>query len=279
MRRELLASVSAIALVIAGASAVTLFSDPADAADLRAPVRAAPPPIAAPVYSWTGCYVGAHVGWGWGDNHATEGSFAPASFHTVGPANTGINTNGALFGGQVGCNYQFGGWSPWAGSNWVIGVQGDFAGTDINGKANDSLTDTGLGTDSTIALKTEWLASVTGRLGLTFWNNQALVYVKGGGAWARNQWDVHDAFDFFGSPIFSENRSGWTVGGGVEWTLWSPNWTAFVEYNFYDFNSGGTTLTQSFPGGFTNTLTTGKMEINTVKVGVNYKLNWFGGGY
>jgi outer membrane immunogenic protein len=271
MRRELLASVSAIALVVASASAATLFSDPAGAADLR-PAMKAPPPMAppAPIFSWTGCYVGAHVGWGWGHSHATEGSFS-AGGTTVGPASTGINTSGALFGGQVGCNYQFAG-------NWVVGIQGDFAGTDFNGRANDNLTDTGVGTDSTIALKTEWLGSVTGRVGWAFYNNQVLVYAKGGGAWARNQWDAHDAFDFFGNPIFGETRSGWTVGGGVEWTLWSPNWTAFVEYNFYDFNNGGTTLTQHFPESTAfNTLTTGKMEINTVKVGVNYKFNWFGG--
>jgi outer membrane immunogenic protein len=268
MRRELLAGVSAIALAIAGASAATLFSDPARAADLA---RKPPPPIVAPppAYSWTGCYVGPHVGWGWGHNHATEASFSPFSGGTVGPANTGINTSGALFGGQVGCNYEFWG-------NWVVGIQGDFAGTDFNGKANDNLTDRPQGTDSTLSVKTEWLGSVTGRLGYAFWNNQVLVYAKGGGAWTRNQWDVHDAFDSFNNPIFSDNRSGWTVGGGVEWTLWSPNWTAFVEYNYYNFNSGGASITKTFEFG-ENVLTTGKQEINTVKVGVNYKFNWWGG--
>jgi outer membrane immunogenic protein len=264
MRKQLLTGVSAVALFVAGSSAVTLFSDPADAADLRAPVRAAPAPIPAPVYSWTGCYVGAHVGWGWGNNHFTETS----AFHGSG-GTAGIDTNGALFGGQVGCNYEFWG-------NWVVGVQGDFAGTDINGKANDDILFPA--SDSSLALKTEWLASVTGRVGYAFWNNQVLVYVKGGGAWARNQWDVHDAGPFFGDPIFSENRSGWTVGGGVEWTLWSPNWTAFVEYNFYDFNNGGGTLTQLCScGAVSNTFTAGRLELNTVKVGVNYKFNWFGG--
>jgi outer membrane immunogenic protein len=284
MRRELLASVSAIALVIAGASAVTLFSDPADAADLRAPVRAAPPPIAAPVYSWTGCYVGAHVGWGWGHANHSQGSFTSG----VTTASSGLNTNGGLFGGQVGCNYQFAGWSPWSGSNWVVGVQGDFAGTDINGKGNDEFNRGGPFGDfspfagDSIALKTEWLASVTGRLGVTAWNNQALFYVKGGGAWIRNQWDAtHTGLVFNGDSqigLFSENRSGWTVGGGVEWTLWSPNWTAFVEYNFYRFDDGTTQTSGCFEVD-TCTFRTGKLEINTVKVGVNYKFNWFGGGY
>jgi outer membrane immunogenic protein len=273
MRRDLLTGVSAIALIVASASAATLVSNPAGAADLR-PAMKAPPPMAppAPAFSWTGCYVGAHTGWGWGNNHLTESTFGVSG-------STGINTNGALFGGQVGCNYQ------WAG-NWVVGVQGDFAGTDINGKANDnSLASLEFPfADASIALKTEWLASVTGRIGWTAWNNQALFYVKGGGAWIRNQWDVHNAdfiFNNQANPNFSENRSGWTVGGGVEWTLWSPNWTAFVEYNFYRFNDGssrtfGFVDAPGFPGA---TVSTGRQEINTVKVGVNYKFNWFGGGF
>jgi outer membrane immunogenic protein len=267
MRRELLASVSAIALVIASASAATLFSDPANAADLR-PAMRAPPPMAppAPVFSWTGCYVGAHVGWGWGNAHHSQGSFTSG----VVTANGGINTNGGLFGGQVGCNYEFWG-------NWVVGVQGDFAGTDINGKGNDPFGDFD---GNFIALKTEWLASVTGRVGYAFYNNQVLVYAKGGGAWIRNQWDVSaselTSDGDSGLGLFSENRSGWTVGGGVEWTLWSPNWTAFVEYNFYRFNDGTTQTGGCFEVD-TCTFRTGKQDINTVKVGVNYKFNWFGG--
>jgi outer membrane immunogenic protein len=270
MRRELLASVSAIALVIASASAATLFSDPANAADLR-PAMKAPPPMAppAPAFSWTGCYVGAHTGWGWGNTHLTETTGGVSG-------SSGINTNGAIFGGQVGCNYQWGG-------NWVVGIQGDFAGTDINGKANDNSLSSLFGPfDANFDLKTEWLASVTGRIGWTAWNNQALFYVKGGGAWIRNQWDVHNADFIFGAqanPIFDENRSGWTVGVGAEWTLWSPNWTGFVEYNFYQFNGGGS-HNLPFPDGDPGaTLSSGRQDINTVKVGVNYKLNWFGGGY
>jgi len=276
MRRELLASVSAVALVIASASAAMLFSDPADAADLR-PAMKAPPPMApqAPVFSWTGCYVGAHVGWGWGHANHSQGSFTSG----VTTASGGLNTNGGLFGGQVGCNYQ------WAG-NWVVGIQGDFAGTDINGKGNDEFSRQKSNfqpfAGDSIALKTEWLASVTGRIGWTAWNNQALFYFKGGGAWIRNQWDAtHTGLVFNGDSqigLFSENRSGWTVGGGVEWTLWSPNWTAFVEYNFYRFNDG-TTQTSGCFAVDTCSFQTGKLDINTVKVGVNYKLNWFGGGF
>jgi outer membrane immunogenic protein len=269
----LLASVSPLAL---------LFGSPANAADLA---RKAPPPIVAPpAYSWTGCYTGAQVGWGWGVNRHRQThteQFSSSSFHLAGEQS--LDTSGALFGGQLGCNYQFAGWSPWAGSNWVIGVQGDFAGTDFNGKGADALED---GHES-IEVKTEWLASITGRLGLTAFNNQALFYVKGGGAWARNQWDLTNAeFNFLRNVgLFTETRSGWTIGGGAEWTLWSPNWTAFVEYNYYQLNSGGSTINgrgstsavcPATPGKTCDQFFTGRQEIQTVKVGVNYK---FWGGY
>ena len=52
--------------VFAVGMAVALFGGSAWAADLtyKAPVKAEP--AAAPAFSWTGCYVGGHVGGGWG---------------------------------------------------------------------------------------------------------------------------------------------------------------------------------------------------------------------
>jgi outer membrane immunogenic protein len=264
---------AALALLTTVSPLALFVGTPANAADLPLKAPAAAPP--APVYSWTGCYAGAHVGWGWGQNRYTDGSFStgPGGGSTL--ANGGVNTSGPLFGGQVGCNYQFAGWSPWAGSNWVIGVQGDFAGTDFNGKGIDAFDPTD---DSLIALKSDWLASITARLGVTAFNNQALFYVKGGAAWIHNKWDLSQsvfAEDFGGQSLFDETNPGWTIGGGAEWTLWSPNWTAFVEYNFYDFNHGSS-ANQPFSCEFSGdscfaTFQSGRQTINTVKVGVNYK--------
>src|SRR5262249_14634755 len=228
---------TALALLTTVSPVALLIGSPADAADLarKAPI-AMPPP--APVYSWTGCYVGAHVGWGWGKNDFSSSSVS-AGGGGVTSASGGVTTSGGLFGGQVGCNYQFAGWSPWAGSNWVIGIQGDFAGTDFNGWASDNHS-FGDG-DEPVRLKSDWLPSVTARPGVTAFNNQALFYGKGGGAWIHNKWYLSNAsLDFDGTAFPTETRAGWTIGAGAEWTLWSPAWTAFVEYNFYDFNNGKT---------------------------------------
>lgn len=239
----LLASVSSVALVFAGG---------ANAADL--PLKA-PMAAPAPAYSWTGCYAGAHVGWGWGQQRPTDGFFGSSSGGRS--AKGSLDTSGGLFGGQVGCNYQFAG-------NWVVGLQGDLAGTDINGKGRDPLFGF---KGATVALKTDWLASVTGRVGVTSSDHLALYYAKGGVAWDHNQWDLSN-LDFSGPSIWSGTRTGWTVGVGVEWVLWSPRWTGFAEFNYYNFGSGPTIF-----DGEGDFFQTGQQSIETVKVGINYKLS------
>jgi outer membrane immunogenic protein len=250
---SLLASVSSAALAC--------FGQQANAADLA---LKAPPVAVAPSPSWTGCYVGAQVGWGWGRQHvqtATANASNGTSFH----AGNSLNSSGGLFGGQLGCNYQFEG-------SWVVGVQGFLAGSDINGKGNDPLNVI-LKDDGTIGVKTDWLASITGRLGITTYNNSTLWYVKGGVAWDHNQWDVSNV-DFFpgtNNALLSETRTGWTVGLGVETMLWSPRWTGFVEANYYDFQNGHT-WQFSDPPNITSSFTSGKQNIETVTIGINYKL-------
>ena len=44
-----------------------------------------------------------------------------------------------------------------------------------------------------------------------------------------------------------DQRTGWTVGGGIEWAFWN-NWSAKVEYDFYDFGTRSVTLAGTFAG-------------------------------
>src|SRR5437899_11163399 len=120
MKKILLGSVATGALVAAGS---------ASAADLGPrPAYKAPPMVApVPAFSWTGCFVGAHGGWGWGKKDVTEVARSGTSgVGGVGTASAGIDTSGGIFGGQIGCDYQFAG-------NFVIGIQGDFAGARMTG--------------------------------------------------------------------------------------------------------------------------------------------------
>src|SRR2546423_6439550 len=173
MKKLLLGPVAPGALIAAG---------PANAADLgmRPAYKAAPiaPPV--PVFSWTGCHVGAHVGWGWGKHDVRETFTCVSSSFTATDFGSGkIDSSGAIFGGQLGCDYQF--------SNWVIGIEGAASAADINGFADDP-TPFHSNNSNSIAVKTDFLGSVTGRLGFTGWMPQTLFYLKVGVAFAHERW-------------------------------------------------------------------------------------------
>src|SRR3977135_2465904 len=137
MKRFLLGSVG-LAAMIAG---------PAMAADM--PLKA-PPPVA--IFSWTGCYVGAHVGGKSGRGTPTAGS---------------MTVSGALGGGQIGCNYQVG--------TWVFGIEGDGSVVQADGQTNGLFP-----ANPAFRLQTteHWLATARGRLGYA--QDKWLLYVTGG---------------------------------------------------------------------------------------------------
>src|SRR5438270_13316176 len=257
MKKVLLAS-------IAGAAALMTIAR-ANAADLGLrPMYEAPP-----AFTWSGCYIGGNIGGGWG----RETVSIPNLGQTTGvpelagvslPSVTG-NTSGVIGGGQVGCNYQ-------VAPNWVIGIEGDGEAADIKGDA----TATVLGITGTAHARTDWIASVTGRLGWTW--DRWMLYAKGGAAWAGDKYSAD-------IPIFAEHiqasqtRAGWTVGGGVEWAFWQ-NWSAKVEYDFYDFGARDVTFTGTIFG--VPEVVPGinvKQTISTVKFGVNYRFGPILGAY
>jgi outer membrane immunogenic protein len=219
MKKLLLSTVSGAACVLAPVSV-------ASAADLPArPLLAAPAPVLIP-FTWTGCYIGGHVGGGWGTK--TWSDLGGDDFSD----NTSYNVNGIVGGVQGGCDYQFIG--PWFGVPWVVGIEGKWSWTDLKGssalpfEAEQSVFDT----------RVHWIATLTGRLGLAAFD-RGLIYVKGGGAWARER---HTLTEFIpeeagtASVSVDVSRSGWTIGTGIEWAF-ARNWSAKLEYNFMDFGS------------------------------------------
>jgi outer membrane immunogenic protein len=223
---------------------------PAVAADLgtKTPVYKAPPPVVA-AYNWTGCYIGGHVGGGWGKKNwlHTEDHGAP-----VIPAEPfgQDDVDGIIGGGQLGCNYQTGA--------WVLGIEGDLAWSDIRGS---HVPFTGDFQES----KVDWIATVTGRVGYSW--DRVLLYVKGGGAWARDKFS--ETFNGFVNTA-QQTRSGWTVGGGLEYAI-TGNWTAKIEYNYLDFGDKFVRVV----GPVDNFGYQIDQQMHIVKAGLNYR---FGGG-
>lgn len=111
---------------MAGASLIAIA--PANAADHgpRRPVYQAPPAmVPAPVFSWTGRYLGGNIGGGFGRKTVTAPEIAP------GVSFTG-DTVGVVGGGQVGCNHQ-------VAPNWAIGIEGDGEAANIKGDATTTV--------------------------------------------------------------------------------------------------------------------------------------------
>jgi len=72
----------------------------------------------------------------------------------------------------------------------------------------------------------------------------------------------------------SEDRLGWTAGIGIEWAFWN-NWSAKLEYDFYDFGRRTVLIPRTNNGeSFDIFAVLIKQEINTVKFGINYRFGW-----
>lgn len=212
--------------LLSSAALVGLLSAPAMAADIpaRMPVKA-PPPATAVAFSWTGCYIGAQVGYQWGKDREQQ-FFNPtgALFQEI-----HFNSKGVVGGGHVGCN--------WQSNAFVFGLEADVEGSGVRG---DFRFANGDGNDFRSTVQ----GSVRGRLGWAF--NQTLLYVTGGLAWAHLEYVDIDAVPG-ARESHKFNRAGWTVGAGVEQAL-SANWSVRGEYRFTDYGKVSYDLVVVAPG-------------------------------
>ncbi len=227
-----------------GTVALIAFAAPAAAADLaarsytKAPAYVPP----APIYNWTGFYIGGHVG----------GAFVADDSIAAGLT---ANSNSQFIGGlQGGYDWQF---AP----NWVLGLEAQYSWTGSQNNGVDIIVP-GVGTYNYVS-KQKGLGSVTGRLGYTW--GPALLYVKGGYAFA----DYNESLALAGvdQAITKGSQDGYTVGAGLEY-LFAQNWSGKIEYQYYDFGN-----TSFIVAGDTYTA---KNDQHTVKAGLNYRFNWGG---
>ena len=225
------------------------FSSAALAADLA--VKA--PPLAPIPFTWTGCYVGAHVGGVVSDDRTTNSLGNSVSF----------SSTGFVGGGQVGCDYQF-------ATRWVVGAEGRAAWSSLRNSHAGTVRNlvTGVVVPSQFTMSNDFLASATARLGYAF-ADRWLVFVRGGGAWTREKLD--EAFTPAGcvpvNPSGASTRTGWTAGTGVDWAF-APHWSAVFEYDYYDFGDHSAFLSNG--AGTTVNIFSLKDRIHAVTAGVNY---------
>jgi outer membrane immunogenic protein len=290
MKRLLLIG-TAFAALIAG-SAIAVAQQPRV---YRRPV------VAAPVYSWTGLYVGGNVGYSWGDART---DLAGAGRTVVPPfsaafafANTDTaRVNGVIGGGQVGYNFQI---NP----KWLLGLEADIQGSGQRGSGTfvDSISfqfspvvlvqDTFL---TGYEAKIDSFGTVRGRLGFLI-GDQLLLYGTGGLAYGRvtvsGNTNLNGSLTLNGgiipfnpnNPGFSASKTnvGFSVGGGIEGRVLSSlpgNWTWKLEYLYLDLGSldiGWPFTSSPQLGAFIPPTGTIAMHThftdNIVRVGLNYK--------
>src|ERR1700760_2596846 len=238
----------------------------ANAADMAVKAR----PMAAPVvtYNWSGCYIGGNVGGAGARTEQTQ--IAKVGGPAIVPNNDFGRSDGTtgIGGAQIGCDYQFAG-------RWVVGVQGMYDYARINDTHVVPTAFPGFPVGSFISQnQTKDIFTATARVGFLF-VPQLLGYVKGGGAWTRQDYTFIGTVPvtFLSENALGVDRQGWTVGGGVEW-MFAHGWSVFGEFNYMDFGRKDVNFVAG-PGtvGAPDVIRT-RLTVETGVIGVNYKFNW-----
>lgn len=279
------------------------ISGSAFAADLPALLYKGPGAEPVPASSWTGLYVGGHLGGAWDNSdwffpfdsinsvaqrpvgipyqggfpntpsglaHAIANGYQGPS---LGPFNVSSGSNSAsgfLAGGQIGYNYQM--------QNWVLGVEGEASWVNLKGSNLDPVHPTVNQNNA------DFVGILGGRVGYAF--DRLLIYGKAGGAWANSQYSVFSDTTFKvgnGSPAPTTvtagtmvdaapvNRFGFMLGAGVEYAL-TPQLSVKAEYEYLDFGRQRVTVVPSSAvvSPFDEDI---RQRVQIAEVGFNYKLD------
>jgi len=211
MRRQFLLA-SAAALAITGSA---IAAEPL------------PPPPPVPIFTWTGLYAGIQVGYAWDRDRVTVSSAlvgvpVPSLFITQSLSD---NLNGVIGGAHAGYNLQI--------NQWVLGFEGSVDGTSVNTTRNFLfINPVGFGGVANVNTFSDVQGSIRLRAGIAF--DRVLLYATGGAAFAGITNDYRTALPVFLTESDSRTRSGWTVGGGIQYAV-TNNWSIRAEYRYSDF--------------------------------------------
>ncbi|MGA2055499.1 MAG: outer membrane beta-barrel protein [Bradyrhizobium sp.] len=234
---------------------------PALAADLP---YAKAPSATPSVYDWTGVYVGAFGGGGFGNHNISNATGQAVPFADF-SANYG--SQGGLGGGEVGYNWQSG--------NYVVGVESDLFWTGISGNDSVQFNNGNFpGVGAVDADNWRWGGTLRVRGGFTV--DRWLMFFTGGYAFGDIQHTNTPAAGS-GLPVdkFNVTANGLTAGAGFAYAL-TNNISAKFEYRYYSFNG------YNRPGSLANGGLTGNGQLpystvstfSVVSVGLDFK---FGG--
>lgn len=222
--------------------------------------------------SWSGVYVGGHVGWAtgeWDGSLRTAGSNPEAVW---GNPNQSYDFDGWLGGLQVGWNRQY--------NSIVWGLEVDASWGDLEG-SKEVLTKT-QAVSWVDEFSIDAFGTVRGRLGFLV-TPRLLLYGTGGFAWAKTGLNHTVIDDPTNNPAVTVKASadeyhlGWVAGAGGEYLI-ADNWTVRGEWLHVDlgdarYHAVGTQWDgEAFNApNATDSITNTTLEFDVIRIGVNYK--------
>ena len=213
-------------------------------------VLAADMPLKAPramslQYNWSGFYIGANGGYGTASSNWTDDP-------SLGSTDLGGHrTTGGFAGGQIGFNWQYG--------MAVAGLEAELDWANLNGSHVDPLL-------HSLNTKVTTLGTITGRLGVAYWD-RTLLYAKGGLGFAQFKYDDFVTAGGALNGNSSSSRWGWTLGAGIEYGF-AQNWSAKLEYDYLGFNPHRINFAGGAGGAYVQDI---RNDIQLVKAGINYR--------
>jgi opacity protein-like surface antigen len=210
-------------------------------------------PAMAPLYDWTGFYIGGHAAYSWAHSDGQTTDLANGRVFTP------SSSNASAFhgGGQIGYDYML----P---SRVVLGIVGT-----LSSGSHNSSTNVGFREISTSDGKTDYTGSVRARLGYAF--DTWLLYGAAGWGWSHGSSTRTQVTGVVGNAApgtvetTSTSNSGWTAGGGLDYAL-AKNWDVFVEYRY-----SPRTTTLTFP--IAQRSSTVNSTNNAIEAGINWRFN------
>ncbi|QND68088.1 porin family protein [Mesorhizobium loti] len=189
----------------------------------------------APVFSWTGGYIGLQAGYAWGDGNLHQNN---------GPGFVETEPDGFLGGVYAGYNYQM-------SNNIVIGAELDVVYANVDGSGQIFAAPGlpfpgGIGTE-----ELNWSGAARLRLGYAV--DRFLPYIAGGVAFGDIDISTNTV-----APSFGDTFTGWTIGAGLDYAM-TDNLLLRAEYRYTDFG------TESFTIGDVD------LKTNEVRFGIAYK--------
>jgi outer membrane immunogenic protein len=247
-------------------AALILMTGTAFAAD--AVVYEQPPEavVIEPGFTWTGLYIGANVGYSWGDfDHTFD--LAPVDLGGGIPGVTDTfeaDADGITGGAQIGYNWQV--------NNFVFGVEADIQASDVQAAYSQTAGIGPVEVTTEVGTDLDWFGTARLRLGYVP-TERLMLYGTGGFAFGRTTsfGRISAVIPFIGpfdeQVSESKTRTGWAAGAGAEYAL-TNNWTIKTEYLYTDLGEEEYFNFNEDPINFT---LASEVKFHTVRVGVNYK--------